>query len=169
MRPDHRMTVLDTSTVIIGGVPLRELTVQWGTWDWMPPDTLRERIGFSMNYLNGSWWFLTDLPWVGLRCYRDSELSFYASGETDCGFTLSINNARKGVSAGVFPNPGTDHFTLNDLVPSTTFRIYDTTGRCIFTGRTTSERMEVDARDFAPGVYHIRLEDGKQGLSSIKE
>ena len=166
--PDFRITVLDTSTVTIGGVPLRELTVQWGTWDWMPPDTLRERIGFSMNYLNGSWWFLTDQPWVGLRCYRDVELSFNTSGETDCGLTLSIDNARKGVSAGVFPNPGTDHFTLNDLVPSTTFRIYDTTGRCIFTDRATSERMVVDASGFAPGMYHIRLEDGKHGLSWIK-
>ena len=165
---DFRITVLDTSTVTIGGVPLRELTVQWGTWDWMPPDTLRERIGFSMNYLNGASWFLTDQPWVGLRCYRDNDLAYSISEEMDCSFTLSIDDAMGSARALVFPNPGTDRFTLAGIQPSTTIQIFDAMGRGVHSLRSNGTMVEVDARNFQPGIYHIQLGSERTSTRWVK-
>ena len=167
--PDFRITVLDTSTVTIGGVPLRELTVQWGTWDWMPPDTLRERIGFSMNYLNGFSWFLTDQPWVGLRCYRDNELAFNTSVGTDCGFSLSIHDAVRSPSARLFPNPGTDRFTLSGITPDSWIELFDGLGRRMFTGQALSVLFHFDTSGLAPGLYQVRIGNGAQVMSWIKE
>ncbi|MEZ4740298.1 MAG: T9SS type A sorting domain-containing protein [Flavobacteriales bacterium] len=167
--PDHRITVLDTSTVTVDGVPLRELTVQWGSWDWMPPDTLRERIGFSMNYLNGFSWFLTDQPWVGLRCYRDGELAFNTSAGTDCGFSLSIDDAGKSPSTRVFPNPGTYRFTLSGITPGSRIELFDGLGRRVFTGQALGAPFHFDASGLAPGFYKVRIGNGEQVISWIKE
>jgi len=162
--PDFRITVLDTSTVTIGGVPLRELTVQWGSWDWMPPDTLRERIGFSLNYLNGGSWFLTDQPWVGLRCYRDNELAINTSVGTDCGYTLSIQNTSTNGTARVFPNPGIEQFTLNNLPSLDPIMLVDATGRVVLRQAITSPIATVDASALAPGIYTIR----QAGTSAVR-
>ncbi|MCW5900525.1 MAG: T9SS type A sorting domain-containing protein [Flavobacteriales bacterium] len=170
--PFYRITVLDTSTVLIGGIPLRQLIVQRGEWDWMPPDTLRERMGFSINYLNGWSWFITDQPWAGMRCYRDDGLSFSTVDGTDCGYTLSIGTVAANVPPVPFPNPGTTHFTL-DLPPSPhTITLFDATGRMVLEQRTADAWPMIATERLPAGLYRITVRDEQgavMGATWMKE
>ncbi|MBL7963754.1 MAG: T9SS type A sorting domain-containing protein [Flavobacteriales bacterium] len=170
--PFNRITVLDTSTVLIAGVPLRQLIVQQSDWVWMPPDTLRERIGFSFLYLNGWSWFLTDMPWGGLRCYTDDNLTFIGPNVTDCGFTLSMNESTVGSTLELFPNPGTTHVTL-DLAPGPhTITLFDATGRMVLQQRTTDERPVIGTEQLPAGLYRITVRDEQgaiMGAMWVKE
>ena len=161
---DGRLTVLDTSTVVIDGTPLRQLLIQRGNWDWVPPDTLRERIGFSFTYLNGWSWFLTDQPWTGLRCYQDAQIGYSAPGVPDCGFTLSVNEASIGISALVFPNPGTAHFTLSLLPGPHTITVFDAMGRMVLQQRTADARPVIGTEHLPEGLYRITVQDDQSGL-----
>lgn len=157
--PYTRLMVLDTSSITIDGVPLRQLIVQRGGWDWMPPDTLRERIGFSFNYLNGWSWFVTDMPWAGLRCYRDAQIQFAAPNVTDCGFTLSADEIASSTSFVLFPNPGSDHFALSLPPGPHTITLFDPTGRVVMEERTNEQQPMIGTAHLAPGLYMVRVED----------
>jgi len=170
--PFYRISVLDTSTVLIDGSPLRQLIVQRGEWDWMPPDTLRERIGFSINYLNGWSWFLTDQPWAGLRCYTDDEITFTSSNVTDCGFTLRVNEHSAGSVLDIFPNPGTTNFSLTLPPGSHTITLFDATGRMVLQHRTTDARPVIATEALPTGLYRIAVRDEQgalMGATWVKE
>ena len=170
--PFNRITVLDTSTVSIGGIQLRQLIVKRGEWDWMPPDTLRERIGFSINYLNGWSWFITDQPWAGLRCYQDDQIAFNLVDDMDCGFTLSISTVMANMAPQPFPNPGTTHFTL-DLPPAPhTITLFDATGRMVLQQRTTDAWPVISTEALPAGLYRITVRDEQgavMGATWVKE
>ncbi|MFZ1693619.1 MAG: T9SS type A sorting domain-containing protein [Flavobacteriales bacterium] len=155
--PFYRLQVLDTSTVVIDGEPLRQLIVQLGDWDGIPPDTLRERLGFSLSYMNGWSWFATDMPWAGLRCYRDAEISYTRPNVSDCGYTLSIEESIGESIGQPVPNPGTDSFTINLPPGAWTIDVLDALGRRMLTTRSNSERLDVDATALALGTYLVRI------------
>ncbi len=167
--PYLRLTVLDTSSVAIDGVSLRQLIIQRGTWDWMPPDTLRERMGFSFNYLNGWSWFITDQPWNGLRCYHDAQIDFVATGISDCGFTLSANERVTASPIGPLPNPGTDHFTLSLPPGQHGITLFDATGRTVLHQRISGDRVTIGTEELPSGLYIVRIDEDAQPLRWVKE
>jgi hypothetical protein len=166
--PFARITVLDTSTVVIDGEPLRQLTVEFGDLEGIPPDTLRERIGFSFNYLNGWSWFLTDMPWAGLRCYRDADISYARSNVIDCGYTLSMEESGDNSMMAPYPNPGNSHFTLSLPPGPHTITLFDTTGRMVLEERIVEHRPLVSTSHLASGPYMIRV-DGHAPVRWVKE
>jgi hypothetical protein len=157
--PFARLTVLDTSTVVIDGVALRQLLIERSFWEWAPPDTLRERMGFSFNYLNGWSWFITDQPWAGLRCYSDDEITFTSANVTDCGFTLRVNEFSAGSVLDIFPNPGTIHFSLTLPPGPHTITLFDATGRMVLEQRTSEERPVIGTEHLPAGLYRITVRD----------
>lgn len=165
--PFYQMLVLDTSTVVSDGVPLQQLLVQRGTWDWMPPDTLRERIGFSFNYLNGWSWFVTDQPWNGLQCYRDDELAFEPAGSADCDYTLSITSTDQDNSF-IQPNPGIDQFAISLSHGSHLIRLFDTTGREVLMDCVTGPNAVIGTAQLLSGIYTVRV-DGERPLRWVKQ
>jgi len=162
--PFYRITVLDTSTVVINGLALRQLIVQRGEWDWMPPDTLHERIGFTINYLNGWSWFLTDQPWNGLMCYSDADIDYVVPGVSDCGFTLSISDVANVRSTTSFPNPGSTHFSLSLSPGPHTITLFDATGRVVLQQRTADERPVINTERLPAGLYRITIRDKQGGM-----
>ncbi|MCB9183987.1 MAG: T9SS type A sorting domain-containing protein [Flavobacteriales bacterium] len=156
--PGHQMLVLDTSTVLIGGLSLRQLIVQRGLWNLMPPDTLRERIGFSFNFLDGWTWFVTDMPWAGLRCYSDDQVTFTDANVTDCGFTLRINERLPGSTLSLFPNPGTDHFNLSVPPGPHLIRVFDAAGREVLMNRVNGPSALIRTGLLSNGMYAIRVD-----------
>ena len=175
--PYARLTVLDTSTVIVDGVPLRQLLIERSLWEWAPPDTLRERMGFSFNYLDGWSWFITDQPWSGLRCYTDDEITFTTANVTDCGLTLRVHERRAGGVLLLAPNPGTTHFTLSGvegyLPPGPhTITLFDATGRMVLQQRTADARTVISTQTLPAGLYRIAVRDeqgGMMGATWVKE
>lgn len=170
--PFHRLTVLDTSTVVVDSEPLRRLVVQFGGWEGIPPDTLHERLGFSLNYLNGWSWFITDQPWWGLRCYRDDEMTYIAPNVMDCGYTLTVKEDGNGHRILPFPNPGTIHFNL-DLPPGPhTITLFDATRRMVLQQRTTDPRPVIATEALPAGLYRIAVRDEQgavMGATWVKE
>lgn len=97
------------------------------------------------------------------RCYQDEELQ-YRSAEYEaiygpaCSISTQVRMTRSsGVPGQPYPNPGTDRFTLSEIQPGTTIQVFDAMGRCVHSQRSNGTMVEVDARDFQPGVYHIQL------------
>lgn len=175
--PDARLTVLDTSTVIVDGVPLRQLLIERSLWEWAPPDTLRERMGFSFNYLNGWSWFITDQPWAGLRCYTDDEITFTTANVTDCGLTLQVHERPEGDVLVLAPNPGSTHFTLSGVEGYLssgphTITLFDATGRMVLQERTSEVRPVIRTETLPAGLYRIAVRDVQgavTGATWVKE
>jgi len=157
--PDFGLVVLDTATVIVSGVPLKRLVVQ-SDLGW-PLDTLYERIGFQFLYLAGWSWFLTDMPWNGLMCYQDDSFSFTMAGISDCDFTLRVSERKQGSSIVPFPNPGTDHFTVELPAGDHIIEIRDATGRCVRIERVSGERAVMDTRGLRSGIYFVAMRNDR--------
>ena len=167
---DITLTVVDTATVIMDGVPLRRSVV--APFNGQPIDTLYERIGGNFLYLNGFSWFLTDMPYSGLLCYSDQDMDYTAMGVSDCGYTLSVQDRPGAQSAVPFPNPGTTHFTL-DLPPRPhTITFFDATGRVVLQQRTTDARPVIATEVLPAGLYRIAVGDVQgavMGTTWLKE
>lgn len=161
--------VLDTSTYILDGMPLRQLVVQVEPEGSFPVDTLRERIGYQMTYIRPSEAFVIDGNYGPLRCYEDDAVSYSRPWVTDCGYTMTVQQSEKRGGSGPFPNPGTDHFSL--AIPSVAgaLVILDATGRVVGQQRTTGGFATVDTSALPPGVYRIRVDGIPQSFSWMKD
>ncbi len=151
------LTVVDTATVDIDGVPLRRLVLE--PFPDLPIDTLYERIGGQFLYLNGWTWFVTDMPWNGLMCYSDQEIDYAVPGVSDCGFTLAVPDDMDTMSSGPFPNPGTDHFIVTLSSGVHRIRVCDATGREVWKETLNAPEARIATGHLAPGSYTVRMDD----------
>ncbi len=164
------LTVVDTATVDIDGVPLRRLVVE--PFPDLLIDTLYERIGGQFLYINGWTWFVTDMPWNGLMCYSDLDIDFAASGITDCGYTLSVPDEPRALDASPFPNPGTTHFALDLPTGAHTITVFDATGRMVMQQLTNDARPVISTEALPAGMYRITVRDelgAVMGATWVKE
>jgi hypothetical protein len=166
---DGMVEVLDTSTVNIDGVPLRQWTISyidatgqpvWGSF------TVSERLGSlgGFTLMPGSC-IIVEYG-ERLRCYSDYQLDYREPGWTySC---TSVTNVRElGTTNGqVFPNPGTTHFTL-ELPPGPyTITLFDATGRMVLQQRTTDARPVIATEALPAGLYRISVRDERGGVMS---
>lgn len=161
------LTVVDTATVDIDGVPLRRLVVE--PFPGLPIDTLYERIGGQFLYLNGWTWFVTDMPWNGLMCYSDQEIEYAVPGVSECGFTLSVADVVHAKENEPFPNPGTDHFTLSLPPGPHTIAVFDGSGRLLSQQRTKDLRTVIDTAHLPAGIYAVRVDDSPRSMRWVKK
>ncbi len=155
------IAVLDTSSILLDGMALKQLIVQVEPEGWFMVDTLRERIGYRWLFINPVESMLIDGIFGGLRCYEDLSISYSAPGISDCGFTMSVEQPGRKNAALPFPNPGTTHFTL-DLTPGPhTVSLYDATGRMVLQQRTSEVRPVVHTDEMQAGLYHLIVRDAR--------
>lgn len=66
----------------------------------------------------------------------------------------------------VYPNPGTDHFTLSLPPVAHSIDVFDALGRCVLARRTNEVRPSLDTRALAPGIFlvSVRNERGERSL-----
>ena len=167
--------VVDTATVLIDGLPLRQWTMSyidatgqsvWGTF------YITERLGSLYGF--------TLMPSVciiveygeQLRCYSDDQIEYHAPG---WGFscTSATDVHELGTTNGLlFPNPGTTHFTLALPPGPHTIALLDATGRVVIQQRTTDPRPLVSTEALPAGLYRISIRDGSgrlTGTTWVKE
>ena len=161
------LTVVDTATVDIDGVPLRQLVVE--PFPDLPIDTLYERIGGQFLYLNGWTWFVTDMPWNGLMCYSDQEIEYAVPGVSECGFTLSVQDAMRLRAMRICPNPGTDHFTVSMAPGTHTIHITDAAGRIVEQQRAVGDRATISTVELSAGLYCVRVDEDLVPLRWMKQ
>ncbi|HMQ77677.1 MAG TPA: T9SS type A sorting domain-containing protein [Flavobacteriales bacterium] len=151
------ITVMDTATEVIDGVPLRRLVVE--PIPGSPVDTVYERIGGLHLHINAFNWYVTDVPYDGLWCYSDQDIDFAMPGVSDCGYTLSVPDRPVAHGAVPFPNPGTTHFTLDLPHGPHTITLFDATGRMVLQQRTTDARPVIGTEGLPAGLYRITVWD----------
>lgn len=158
------ITVTDTGSMVIQGVPLRFLVTD--------TDTILERLGSLHSFM---------LPWVGyvidaaggpLRCYSDVDVQYI---DSDWGYGCDSWLGLKGritLNPQVHPNPGSTHFTL-DLPPTPhIITLFDATGRMVLQQRTADQKPMIDTEALPAGLYRISVRDahgGSFGSSWVKE
>lgn len=163
------VVVTDTATVMIDGTPLRRLAVMYYPGGSEPLDTLYERIGFELLYITGWTWFVTDMPYGPLRCYRDDSFSYVAPGILDCGYTLTTQEIAHSTDLVASPNPGSDHFTLSLSSGTHTITLLDATGRIALLERTSDERAWINTTHLPSGIYVVRVDEGLEPMRWVKQ
>jgi hypothetical protein len=160
------LTVVDTATVDVDGVPLRRLVVE--PFPGLPIDTLYERIGGQFLYLNGWTWFTLDMPWNGLMCYSDQDIDHAAPGVTDCGFTLSVLERMQVGGVSPSPNPGTSHFSIHLPSGMHTIEVFDATGRRLVMRSAREGPLTMDATPWPAGIYTVLVRDAANALQAVR-
>lgn len=154
------ITVVDTGTTVIGGVPLRWLLTTDGI-------TVMERVGSTWDMLMYCPNWIVDGP-MGLRCYSDDEVSYHpATGE--CEMLMGTNGITAAPYPAIHPNPGTDHFTLSLLPGLHTLTLFDATGRMVHQQHTQDTPATIDTAPLPSGIYLVKVDEGIQPLRWVKQ
>ena len=122
---------------------------------------------------------MLDYTTYGLRCYRDPT-GVYFSGpwsSRPCQFTVGLHDAAVNYGLQLFPNPGTNHFTLSGvegyLPPGLhTITLFDAMGRMVLQQRTTDARPVIGTEALPAGAYRIGVHDEQgavMGATWVKE
>ena len=74
----------------------------------------------------------------------------------------------------IYPNPATTYINISSakqIVQPVTFSIYNVLGKSLFTSLISSQKTTISLKGFVPGMYVIRIGDGKDvvSLSFMKE
>lgn len=147
------VSVLDTGHATVNGLSLRYLVTDLGD---PAPDTVFARLGLPRYYMDGYAILFEDLGLGGLRCYEDNAIDYSLGPGPACDFTLGSGKEMAQDHCELFPNPGTDRFTLTTpTLWSATLIVYDPFGRQILTQQRPSPMTTVDASTWCAGVYHV--------------
>jgi Secretion system C-terminal sorting domain len=150
--------VLDTGSRVIAGIPLRYLIVEEPIVMGIV-DTLYERIGFERFYIRPTETMNIDFVTYGLVCYRDNvidEFDGWLPLGHPCDFTLSLEE--KNVEhVQLFPNPGTDHFTVQLPPIPNTIIVSDALGRNVLMQRSNGGSTLINTSGLRSGTYVVRI------------
>lgn len=73
--------------------------------------------------------------------------------------STAMNEGSSWARPFIFPNPGTDHFTIALPPGAHVIRLFDTTGREMLNLRAQGSSVRVDAALLPSGIYAIRVDD----------
>lgn len=73
--------------------------------------------------------------------------------------TTSLPGSVSPVASSIFPNPGTDHFTITLPPGEHIIRLFDATGREVMLRRENGPRADLEASNLHAGLYTIRVDD----------
>lgn len=155
------LTVLDTGTLAIDGLPLHYLVVQFDEFQTGPPqDTIVERIGFLHYYWDAQAVYLFDAGFSGLRCYADTEIDFQVGTPESCTSIMSTPSESSRGRITLSPNPTEDLVTVrSEAIEGVTLR--DASGRLNYSSDfPPRERTEVKLTEYPAGPYILSVRQG---------
>lgn len=156
--PPDSLVIVDTTTVVFDGLPLRRWTVDQRTDGVsMFTETFTERLGWTMNFSPYPACIIVDGP-VGMRCYSDQDITVSFTG-LGCETLVGINDREATARLSVFPNPGTDHFNVALPPGAHVIRLCDAIGRELLNLRALGPNVRVDTAIFLAGIYFIGVDD----------
>ena len=159
--PPDEILVLDTTTIVVDGLPLKQLSIAqvWpGISQWT--SNITERLGWE--------WFFTLFPAciaiegpTGMRCYSDNQIS-WSNFQFGCTSLVGLVETSRNTPT-LFPNPGTDHFTIQLPANMCESRItlFDAQGRLLLRRDLSQGATSINCRDLAPGLFTYRIEDDR--------
>jgi hypothetical protein len=157
--PADSIVVIDTSTVVVDGIPLRKWTIdqRWGGFLYNNIQDFVERIGWYWNFLPFPACIAVDGP-SGMRCYSDQDISI-SYVPYGCESLLGIAGTAENNGYLVSPDPGDDHFTIELRDGSHELQLIDALGRSVARLKS-SGRTTVNTSDLQPGCYWVKV-DGR--------
>ena len=145
--------VVDTGTMVVQGIPLRYWDIHLGAY----AGRIVERMGWSviMEPFEGCWQDLIS----EFKCYRDYEIDHSVDPDPgSCDLATRIDDLARAKPT-LYPNPGTDRFTLT-LPPGThTIVLFDATGREVLRTHGNGGPTTVDCSALAPGLFIYQAVD----------
>lgn len=165
--PDHVIHVLDTSTVVVDGVPLRSLVLEMreaGTsmgW-WF---NMTERIGGFGGFL------FPGLPPCGgiyecfcsILCYRDDQIN----ADNGCSLPVTLGmhdpiDAGDAHALNAYPDPGDDLvcIEITGTQGPWTLTVLSLAGEVVLRSSGTGSAAQVNTSGLAPGSYVLHVTAG---------
>jgi hypothetical protein len=80
-----------------------------------------------------------------------------------------MNEASKPSGRIIYPNPGTDHFSLSLSPGPHSVKLFAVTGRLMHQQRISDEHATIDTAHLPSGVYLVKVDEGVQPLRWVKE
>ncbi len=156
-------SVLDTGTVIIDGISLRQINIEAINaellWPHCSPNcTVIERIGNLHYMFDFPIGFCDVETYHGLRCYQDPEISWLHPDLTSCNLLMSAGDGEIPDRSTVWPNPAsTEDLISVDLHGWKNARIVltDAIGRTIISFETINDRVSLNVEH--AGTYFLRV------------
>ncbi len=160
--------VLDTGTSVVQGIPLHYLVVEEPNF-LFATDTIRERIGADLFYIDPMETLLIDWTTGWLHCYRDEVIDEFHGQQWfgECDFTVSVPD-KETITGPPFPNPGTDHFTLQLPGGMHSIEVFDATGRSMTEQRMGGGRTSIATHALSNGIYVVVIADAFGRTQRIK-
>lgn len=153
------------------GVPLKKMAVSWvdmSTSGQLRTDTIYERIGPAWSFVFYPYNVYVDFQYFDLRCYRDQDLTWSRNTTSICEFPAGIKDVEVGITAEVFPNPGSDQMDVEVLANGPMeLWVTDATGRTMARISGHSERTTLNTGSWASGLYQVRVVTA-QGSTSLR-
>jgi len=163
-----RCVVVDTGTMVLQGVSLKWLAVDWtlefgGPSGFVLPDTIIERIGAINSFIDIRDMCNTSSIGGPMRCYSDSDFSYNAgisawwATDPSCDLLPTSVAQLEAERVLLYPNPGTDQLVVTGDREQT-IELYDACGRTVLQQRLVGPKSVIDVQNLAPGAYivHIR-------------
>jgi hypothetical protein len=97
----------------------------------------------------------------------DSLRQKFSNGIVGCGCTgtAGITSAQLQSDFEIYPNPASDHVTVNYKGKDATLNIFDVTGRIVASGSHIHGNFQVETSVFENGLYFITLTDGNRSVT----
>lgn len=103
--------------------------------------------------------------YVHLRSVCNTLQSAWATTSFITQFPAGINNVGERDKVKVYPNPANGYITIETDSQITEIRLFSTMGALIATQPANSTKATFDVSEYAPGIYHIRLQTEKGSLN----
>lgn len=156
----YEVSVVDTGSTVIDGVPLRWLavTVPAPSGMFLLNDTIIERIGSLHVFIDAQWSFWEDVITCCLRCYHDSVVQFETGVDTTCGFVMGVDDTPyAGQPPVLYPNPVEDQLRVEGLAAGAgILELQDATGHLIFSQQTNGVSSDMGLAGVGAGLYLLR-------------
>jgi len=146
------ISIIDTSSLLVNGYTLKTQTIDQVSYYYY-------FIGNEIVEKAGSTFFLfpqhgaCDPPTGPLRCYEDSIIGLYETGEAPyCNYSNVGINENQISQLEIYPTPPQDFLYLKTPTRELDYKILDNTGRTILSGKT---EKEINVQTLSPGYYRI--------------
>ncbi|MBZ9650628.1 T9SS type A sorting domain-containing protein [Psychroflexus montanilacus] len=86
-------------------------------------------------------------------------------------YTLSVNDLETTFSLSIYPNPASDHLTINFdnmIEKKYNYKLFDLNGKLILKDQITSNQTLLDLKPFASSIYLLNLYKSNIKLQSFK-
>lgn len=172
--PREKMTVLDTTHIIINGQSLKRVRTTYTLSGSPFVEVFIEKLACTSNFMYIQQFCIYDQTTYGrFVCYEDDNFPVYMTpGNTECIYPVSLEDRKiSTTSVNLYPNPNNGHFSL-ELAESTKVEIINSLGARVYHSAFDEKgTVNLNASGLAKGLYYIHTKNASgQGYTKfIKE